>query len=181
MLLLLCCSWVLTPAPFRLSQTLLGNTGMGKSHQRLKKVKNICIFFAAFVSETSSFIFIRSSLAKSPSALHYSCMEQQHAVHAQNLGELLVQKLHSLNQPKAGREHALSDQSSVYLPGICLQQRLCQMIFKRKAKATETWQSNGGSWYQECSNPGTPRSVLSPNYLLILITALHIVDGYILL
>lgn len=58
---------------------------MGKSHQKLRKVRNTCIFLAAFVSETSSIIFICFSLAKSPiivaqSSTHCACTEPQRTI-----------------------------------------------------------------------------------------------------
>lgn len=58
-------------------------------------------------------------------------------------------------------------------------------VLWRKAKTTEADKTSSVQWWElaaeDWPNPCTLLLALFPNYLPILITTLHIVDGYILL
>lgn len=158
------------------------NTGMGKSHQRLREAGIIFIYFAAFVCGTSSFIFMWfSQVTKAPSALLSVCTEQQGVVYTRKTGaawSINTEVIHF----KSGRRQAGSVPYHIKANvRFCLWQWLVPDASRRKGDTMEAdkaisvhhWELITEDW----PNPWTPRLALFPNYLLILITTLHIVDG----
>lgn len=171
--LLLCrnCGW----ACRTVQSTCLATT---KKYRNGKKVirgrwESICIYFAAFVCETSSFIFIWFSLVtKAPSALLSTCTEQQGIMYAQKTGAVW-----SINTKvthfKSARRQAGSVpyhiRANVSVPGFCLWQWLVPDALQRKAKTVEVdkaisvqhWELIAEDW----PNPWTLCLALFPNYL----------------
>lgn len=168
--------------------------GHNQEIQEWKKVirgrwESICIYFAAFVCETSSSIFIWFSLVtKAPSALLSTCTEQQGIMYAQTTGAVWLINT-KVTHFKSARRQAGSVpyhvRANVSVPGFCLWQWLVPDALQRKAKTVDVdkaisvqhWELIAEDWL----NPWTLCLALFPNNLLTLITTLHIVDGYNLL
>lgn len=151
----LCSAWHIwhMQAQPALSWPLLRKAGVGKSHQRLRKMGKTCTIFAAFVCETSSFNFIWSSLLpKAPGALLSSCTEQQGVMHAQKTGA--VRSINTeVTHFKSGRRQA--GKILYQIRAMCIFKAFvsdsgwCQMFYGGKLKLrrlTKQALCNGGSW-----------------------------------
>lgn len=149
------------------------NTGMGKRHQRQRKVGSICIYFTAFVCETLSFVFIWfSPVTKAPSALLSIRTGQQGIAHAQQLGaarSINTEVTHFKSARRQAGSVPYHIRAHTRVPGFRLWGWLVPDALQRKAKTMELdkaipvqhWELIAGDW----PKPWMLCLALFPNYL----------------
>lgn len=180
--LLICCNCAWPCRTVQSTHLATAETQEWERAIKARRRRGVCIYFALFVCEHHLSVWF-SAAVKAPGALLPPGSEQQGAVQAQKAGAVWSMTREAARLPSARRQAGrvfLPCHSKCTCPGCRLVHGLVPDAVRRKAETMEVAKAitvQLGAIAEDQLNLWTLCLAFFPNYLLVLITTLYIVDG----